>query len=301
MKKNTSFTASSFFSPLDIATAFYVVVSGIYLCFGVSGLEDVLPHFASRVGLLIMIICIVYFNKKYPSKYMGLLRSTYPVLLLSFFYTETGYLKNIIFHNNLDDYFVRAEQWLWGFQPSLKFSEWMSQKWFNEFMNICYFSYYPLILAICIIFYFDNKQHSSKSIFTIVFSFYLYYMFYDLVPVVGPQFHFNTLYTEDPPPYYVGKFMRYILTTLEKPTGAFPSSHVGIALIISVISFRHLRKYFYYSLLFVFGICFATVYLKAHYLVDVIGAILTVPIMMGISSFLYNKLSAVFNSETLYQ
>ncbi len=222
MKKNLSPAASSFFSPLDIATAFYVIVSGIYLCFGVSGLEDVLPHFASRIGLLILIVGIVYFNKKYPSKYMGLLRSTYPVLLLSFFYTETGYLKNIIFHHNLDVHFVYAEQWLWGFQPSLRFAQVMPQKWFNEFMNICYFSYYPLILAICVIFYFDNKQHSSKSIFTIVFSFYLYYMFYDLVPVVGPQFHFNTLYTDEPPPYYVGKFMRYILTNLKNLPVLFP-------------------------------------------------------------------------------
>ena len=290
MKKNLSLSTSSSYSPLDIATAFYVIVSGIYLCFGISGLEDILPHFATRIGLLILIVVIVYCNKKYPGKYMGLLRSTYPVLLLSFFYTETGYLKNIIFHHNLDDYFVHAEQWLWGFQPSLKFSEWMPQKWFNEFMNICYFSYYPLILGICVIFYFDNKPYSHKSIFTIVFSFYLYYLFYDLVPVVGPQFHFNTLYTDEAPPYYVGKFMRYILKNLEKPTGAFPSSHVGIALIVSVISFKHLRKYFYYSLLFVFGICFATVYLKAHYLVDVIGAIVTVPILMMISSYVYDKL-----------
>ena len=297
VRKKTGFNLFAFFSALDIATIFYIVISGIYLCFGISKLEDVLLHFVSRFVALSLIVWIAYINQKYPGKFIGLLKNIYPVFFLSFFYTETGYLKNIIFPYNLDIHFVYAEQWLWGCQPSLQFAQVMPQNWFNEFMNVCYFSYYPLIMGICIIFYFDNKQHSSKSIFTIIFSFYLYYIFYDIIPVVGPQFHFNTLYTDTPPPYYMGKFMRYILTNLEKPTGAFPSSHVGIALIISIISFKHLKKYFYYSLLFVFGICFATVYLKAHYLVDVIGAILTVPVLMFISSYVYDKINSYLNTK----
>ena len=289
----------TFFSPLDVATLLYVLVSGIYLCFGISKLENVALHLISRVLSIGLIVLITYFNKTHPGKLIGLLKSIYPVFFLSFFYTETGYLKNIIFPHDFDIYFVTAEQFLWGMQPSLQFAQVMPQGWFNEFMNICYFSYYPLIMGICIVFYFDNKQHSPKSIFTIVFSFYMYYLFYDIVPVVGPQFHFNTLYTDTEPPYFFGKFMRYILTNLEKPTGAFPSSHVGIALIISVITFKHLKKYFYYSLLFVFGICFATVYLKAHYLVDVIGAMISVPILVGLSSYVYDKLNLKFGAEFL--
>jgi membrane-associated phospholipid phosphatase len=299
VKNKSGFNPFTFFSPLDIATIFYVLVSGIYLCFGISKLENIALHFVSRFVVLTLIFCISYMYQKYPGKAIGFFKHTYPVFFCSFFYTETGYLKNIIFPDNFDVHFVNAEQWLWGCQPSLEFAKVMPQGWFNEFMNVCYFSYYALIAAICIIIYFDNKQYSYKSIFIIVFSFYLYYMFYALVPVVGPQFHFNTLYTDPDPPYFFGKMMRYILTNLEKPTGAFPSSHVGIALIISVISFKYLKKYFYYSLLFVFGICFATIYLKAHYIVDVIGAVITVPLLIAISSYVYDKLYAKFNMEAL--
>ena len=291
VKNKTAFNLFTFFSPLDIATVFYIVISGIYLCFGISKLENVWLHFVTRLIELSIIFGIAYLNQKYPGKIIGFFKATYPVWFLSVFYTETGYLKNIIFPNDFDIYFVTVEQWLWGMQPSLAFAQLMPQNWFNEFMNICYFSYYPLIVGVCILFYYDNKDHSSKSIFMIIFSFYLYYIFYDLVPVVGPQFHFNTLYTDDPPPYFFGKLMRFILITIERPTGAFPSSHVGIALLISYIAYKQLKKYFYYSLLFVFGICFATVYLKAHYLVDVIGAVFMIPILVAISSYAYDKLN----------
>ncbi|MHB8261552.1 MAG: phosphatase PAP2 family protein [Bacteroidia bacterium] len=289
-KKKVVYNFYTFFAPLDIATIFYILISGIYLCFGISTLDNVLPHFVLRLVGLSIIVGICYLNQKYSGHFIGLLKNVYPMLFLSFFYSETSYLKNIVFSNNFDPYFVRAEQFFWGCQPSIEFAKAMPQHWFNEFMNICYFSYYALIAAIGIVVYFGKKQHSYRSLFTIIFSFYMYYMFYDVIPVIGPQFHFNTFNTETNPPHFFGKLMHYILSNLEKPTGAFPSSHTGIALIISYILYKQIRILFYYSLPFVLGICFATVYIKEHYLIDVFAAILTVPIFITISGFVYDKL-----------
>ena len=84
--------------------------------------------------------------------------------------------------------------------------------------------------------------------------------------------------------------MHYILINAEEPTGAFPSSHVGIALILSYVAYKHQKTLFYFCLPFAIGICFATVYLKAHYLVDVLAAIITVPIFIYLSGYVYNKL-----------
>ncbi|HEX7415166.1 MAG TPA: phosphatase PAP2 family protein [Bacteroidia bacterium] len=290
VKKKLNYNFSTFFAPLDIATIFYILISGIYLCFGISKLDNVLPHFVLRLVGLSIIVGICYLNQKYSGHFIGLLKSIYPMLFLSFFYFETAYLKNIIFSNNFDPYIVRAEQWLWGCQPSIEFANFMPHHWFNEFMNICYFSYFPLIWAVGIVVYFGKKQHCYRSIFTIIFSFYMYYMLYDIIPVIGPQFHFNTFNIECHPPHFFGKLMHYILTNLEKPTGAFPSSHAGIALIISYILYKQIRVLFYYSLPFVLGICFATVYIQEHYLIDIFAAILTVPIFITVSGFVYDKL-----------
>jgi membrane-associated phospholipid phosphatase len=117
-----------------------------------------------------------------------------------------------------------------------------------------------------------------------------------LIPVAGPQFFFE--FTEAEPPYLFGKIMHYILINAEEPTGAFPSSHVGVSLILSYVAFKHQKMVFYISLPFVIGICFATVYLKAHYLVDVIGAFISVPIFIAISTYVYQKLLSLSQKNT---
>jgi membrane-associated phospholipid phosphatase len=124
----------------------------------------------------------------------------------------------------------------------------------------------------------------------VVFSFYLYYVIYAILPVAGPQYYFDTIANEPIPPYFFGKIMHHILLNVEQPTGAFPSSHVGLAIILNYIAFKHLKTLFYISLPFVIGICFATVYLKAHYAVDVLAALISAPIFIWISSLVYNRL-----------
>ena len=260
------------------------------MCFGLSYLEDPMPHFVGRIVILLFIFITAHLNQKHSGKFILFARNFYPLFLLSFFYAETGYMKNIILSENLDAYFSGIDQAIWGFQPSLQFSKAMSQDWFNELMNISYFSYYAITVVICIALYTRNKQLSFKPIFIVVFSFYMYYMTYDILPVTGPQYYFDTMAKEPTPPYFFGKIMRYLLLEYEKPTGAFPSSHVGLALILSCIAFKDHKTMFYVSLPFVIGICFATVYLKAHYAIDVLGALITVPIFIVISGFVYDKL-----------
>ena len=289
--KKTGYSLLKYLSPLDIGTILYILFSGVYMAIGSSRLTDMLPHVVLRIIILVLIALLTYANQKFPNKIILLVRNTYPLLFLSFFYTETSYLKNVFFDNNLDIYFSRAEQYLWGCQPSLEFYQFAPQDWFNELMNVCYFSYYFLTTVICITLYILEREKSYKGIFIVVFSFYMYYTIYDFLPIIGPQFYFDTMNTNYVPPYFFGKIMKYILFNLEEPTGAFPSSHVGIALVLSYVAYKDLKKVFYISLPFVIGICFATVYLKAHYLIDVLGGIISAPVFILISSFVYNKIT----------
>jgi membrane-associated phospholipid phosphatase len=84
--------------------------------------------------------------------------------------------------------------------------------------------------------------------------------------------------------------MHSILFNVEKPTGAFPSSHVGLAIILSYLAYKHHKKLFYITLPFVTGICFATVYLKEHYVIDVLAAFLIAPVFVYTGNFVYNRL-----------
>jgi membrane-associated phospholipid phosphatase len=288
LKNNTH--PLGFFSPLDLATILYVALSGIYICFGKADFHEMLPHFLMRLGVLLTFYSLALLSKRRPADRLVIfIRSLYPLIFISYFYTETCFMKNIIISSDLDPYFFAAEEKLWGSQPSLDFSRIMNGEWFNELMNLCYFSYYLVIIIPCFALFFQKREQSHKAIFTVVFSFYLYYTIFAVFPVSGPHYYMQGQGQESAPLHFFGTLMRWIISDLEQPTGAFPSSHVGIAVIIAWISYHHLRRLFFMILPFVIGICFATVYIKAHYVVDVIGGLITAPLFILFSGKVYNK------------
>ena len=286
-------------TPLDISTLAYAIFSGAYLLF--SSTDTICPvnHIAMRILLLLLVGALIYLKRKYPlNKPLAFVRNLYPLLFLGFFYVETSCMKNIIFVEDFDYFFFNLEQSLWNCQPSLIFDKLMPQVWFNELMNLCYFSYYLLIGAVCIFIYLKSPASSQKSIFIIVFSFYLYYLIFDFFPVAGPHYYVPDADAVIIPKLFFGNIMNNIISDLERPTGAFPSSHVGIGIIVAYVAYFHSKKLFYIILPFVLGICLATVYIKAHYLIDVLAGIATAPLFIWLSMKLYPKL---LPSNKLYE
>ena len=61
----------------------------------------------------------------------------------------------------------------------------------------------------------------------------------------------------------------------ERPTAAFPSSHIGISTVIIILAWRAKKWLFLTLLPFYILLCCATVYIKAHYLVDAFAGVAT--------------------------
>ena len=58
----------------------------------------------------------------------------------------------------------------------------------------------------------------------------------------------------------------------ERPTAAFPSSHVGVSTIVMLLAWKTGSRRLLYCLLPLYVLlCFSTVYIQAHYAIDVIG------------------------------
>ena len=62
----------------------------------------------------------------------------------------------------------------------------------------------------------------------------------------------------------------------ERPTAAFPSSHVGITTILMILAGRTRSRWLFFCLLPLFLLmCFATVYIQAHYAIDVFAGLVS--------------------------
>lgn len=284
-----NFKTSKFnFIPLDWVTLLYILFSTVYILFGASQLNNSLPFLAFRLLMLGIVLLLAYLSKLYASnKTVSFFRNLYPLLFTGYLYSETFYFKNFIFSTDFDAHLAHIDRLLFGCEPGFEFSKLLPQVWFKELMAMCYFSYFLIIIGFSITIYLKNKVKMAKAIFVITTSFFIYYSLYALIPVAGPKFHYHL--SPLTPNHIFENILYHILIDSEKPTGAFPSSHIGISVIVCYLAYHYHRFSFYVYLPLTIGICFATVYLQAHYVIDVIAAFVSIPLFIWFSQWLYSK------------
>jgi membrane-associated phospholipid phosphatase len=238
------------------------------------------------------------------NKLLDFLRHFYPVLLYTGFYRETGALNRIFVSDYLDPAFIRLEGQLFGFQPSLAFMESLPYLPVSELFYIAYFSYYLMIAGVGLALFFRNRTQFHHYVSVVSFVFYLCYLIYVFLPVMGPRIFFRELtdftlpadlLRDGPPPDFpaavrAGPFYRImavIYHIFESPGAAFPSSHVAVAVCTAVFSYLYLRRIRHLHAVVVVLLCASTVYCRYHYVVDVVAGALTAAGLIPLGNWLY--------------
>jgi membrane-associated phospholipid phosphatase len=279
--------------PVDIATLGYLLITLIYILFSAGRLEGEWLHILLRIAAILLIVCLAWLSPRIRNELWGFLRSTYPIVLFTIFYAETDYLNNILF-NNLDPFFERIELSIFGAHPSVLFSERFPQVWFSELMNLGYSSYYILIFLLPLWIWIKRRDSFNYVMFSIATSFYFFYLFFIIIPVAGPQFYLDEPLRTIPNSGLFRSLVRFAEWIGEGPTAAFPSSHVGVVLIMAILAYKYAKELLIFYVVFGLLICFSTVYIKAHYAIDVFGGIVFGVLFYGLSKWLFLYLSTKF-------
>ena len=247
--------------------------------------------------LLVTLACwAVYYL--WPSRLMIFVRVLVQMAFLGWWYPDTYELNRAL--PNLDHLFVGWEQSLFGCQPSLLFSQKVPYGWFSELMCLGYVSYFPLMLITYLYYFFKRYQEFQMTAFVMLASFFAYYVVFVLLPVTGPQFYYLAVGTEKiaagifpnlgdwflthsermAAPGWTDGFWYHMLDLThdagERPTAAFPSSHVGVTTVVMLLALRTRSKGLIFTILpFYILMCLSTVYIYAHYAIDAIAGLLS--------------------------
>ncbi len=271
---------------IDLLVSGYIVVTFFFILFFSQKIPSSGYHLLFRLVLLGGILALPRLDKYIRKPFVHFLRIAYPLIILSFFYSETDALNNVFFQN-LDHHFARLDAILFGFQPSLAFYNNFPGKFFSEVMNFGYFSYYFLIAAYTIIIYVKKRQEFVRTVFLITCSFMIYYLIFSVLPVSGPQYFFEPPHNQIDDSGIFRKLVRFVEFIGERPTAAFPSSHVGIVLILIIMAWRDSRKTLWWLIPIFILLAFSTVYIKAHYAVDVLGGVISAPIVLVGAKYIF--------------
>ena len=133
---------------------------------------------------------------------------------------------------------------------------------------------------------------------------------FDFLPVAGPQYYFHAIGTSSlengvfPQMGYffkthldamhldvTGPFSQLVAETQEfgeRPTAAFPSSHVGMSTVAMILAWKSGNRWLFWILMPVFILlCCATVYIRAHYLVDSIAGLISAFLFYWLTNWSY--------------
>ena len=248
----------------------------------------------TRIIFVFAFIFSLVIKNKISNNFFQLLQNILVFALMTFLYKETAMLNTLIFPK-IDEFLSNLDQNIFKFQPSIEFSKHFNSLFFSELFYFGYFCYYLLPLVVFGILYKFLPQKIEEFGFILITSFLLYYFIFIIIPAEGPQFYFPF------PDNYIeaqgifGNAIKLIQKNGEAPTAAFPSSHVGISWIVIFWLYQNFRKSVKYFLPFVILLMFSTVYIKAHYFVDVVAGFLTAPIVFFLTFKFYKFLNRKLN------
>lgn len=265
-----------------------------------------------RIRIVVTMMALWWVYKMIPCRLTKFARIATQFGFLAWWYSDT-YEYNRLFPN-LDHIFAQAEQTYFGFQPALVFYKMFPSHIVSELMDMGYASYF-LMIAIVTVYYFIWKYDQfEKTTFIILTSFFIFYVVFIFLPVAGPQFYYKAVGLDQiaagvfpnignyfnnhqdvlaSPGYTDGFFYQIVEDAKnagERPTAAFPSSHVGMSTIVMILAFRGNKKLWLCMLPFYIFLCMATVYIQAHYLIDAVAGFLAAFLLYFATKIIYERL-----------
>lgn len=283
--------------PFEWVIVSYMFITLIIVLFCYTKLQNPDSMVWGRIRIVALTVGLWAAYRFLPCRIMMFLRVLIELMILGWWYTDT-YNINILFPN-LDHIVASWDQYIFGFQPALLFAERFTQPVISEFLEISYASYYPIIIVVCVYYFFNRYHDFQKCCFIIAASFFTYYLIFDIVPVAGPMYYYPAIGMSNVAKGIFPAIGDYFSTHLsmmkqpgwsdgigyqlissihgeERPTGAFPSSHIGITVVSVLLAAKTRNKTLLLCLMpFSIGICFATVYIRAHYGVDAIVGLIS--------------------------
>ncbi len=256
----------------------------------IAGFAEHLAHPAKLIGVqvlvaaMILVLCLAearvarhreWQSVTHSTKFWHFWRHWYPHLFFLFCFEELGKLVHLVTPNWQDAKLIAFDQWLTGVNPSL-WLERFAHPALNEFMQFAYFTYFLFLLILGWILYRRRDWASYWGVMTYSAVGYVFgYIISMLFPVQSPWFTFAGMWhgnlTDGP--------FTALISLIERcgrvHGAAFPSQHVAGAVAALWGAWRHRRWLFWVFLPCVFCMCVSTVYVRNHYVADVLGGMVT--------------------------
>ncbi len=273
--------------PADTITALFSFLLLVLTAFFYSKIPSAPYLILIYSSLIFFQLILIYLSRL--NSFLTLTRDIiFPVISVLIIFDSLGLIVHSINPQDLDYLLIRLDYIIFGGYPTI-FMERLMDSVLTDVLQVAYSTYYflPIILGVVLKIKKKNEEF-EKTLFLILLCFYLSYVGYILFPTLGPRYAMDHLHEKTLGGFLVSKPIQEILNLLEGvKRDAFPSGHTGIALTVLFLAYRYVRGLFWIMLPAVTLLIFATVYLRYHYAVDVIGGVLLAVVTIALGEVYY--------------
>jgi membrane-associated phospholipid phosphatase len=249
--------------------------------------------FATYAALAVAILAAAAYRTRVRPAGKGFYLSVVcTVMTVSIVFNSLGELIASLHATTFDDFLIAVDHAIFGVHPTVWMERWISPT-LSALLQFTYISYYFIPLSLGFVLIARGRFGAFEEVlFGILLCFYLSYGGYLLVPAIGPRFTLSHLQTGDLRLYPLIATIQEALNALEKnKTDAFPSGHTAVSLICLYYAWKEReKKLFAVFIPVVTGLLISTVYLRYHYVIDVIAGValtgLTIALAPGLQRLL---------------
>ena len=216
-----------------------------------------------------------------------------PVIVIPIIFNSLGDIIPHLWPQYFDDLLIRVDHALFGVHPTVWLERFVHPL-LTGIMQLAYITYYPMPVVLTAVLIVKGKYDAfDETMFGLILCFYLSYIGYLLVPAVGPRFTLVDLQTSTLQAGPLTVAIQETLNSLENTkTDAFPSGHTAIALLSLYYAWKFREKTYTTVLVpSVLALILSTVYLRYHYVIDVIAGVLLAALTIIIAPALSRLLS----------
>ncbi|TSA17644.1 phosphatase PAP2 family protein [bacterium] len=279
----------SLLSPADfVSIVFLLFLIALNLIF-FARVPQWLELVAIDAAVIVVVLFLAWGAEEKKTRLLIGLHRWYCYLIIFFIFKELYLMVHPIHPTDYDQVLIAIDRWVFGVNPT----QWIAQfahPVVTEILQIAYFSYYILFIILGVELYRRYAiEDFDKAAFMIVYGFYLSYLGYFSLPGVGPRFtlHDFSLLETELPGVFLTNALRAIINAGESipqirdhaidlaQRDVFPSGHTQLTMIVIALGFRYKLKTRWVLLTLGSLLVLATVYLRYHYVVDLVaGALL---------------------------
>lgn len=227
--------------------------------------------------------------------YWVIVRDWLPFFMLLFMYfTLWGSATHMVITHDRDLDLIALDQRLFGFQASVALQRIVTPA-LTAWMEFAYFFHLPNIpIVACFLYIWRPRERFREMMCGVLTVTAFGLMGYLLVPGVGPMYSLRDQLTVPlSQPFTLLSHQADFVNFARVQRDVFPSLHVGISFIVWMYAYRNSKRLFWILSPFILSLWLSTVYLRYHYLVDVVAGLILAPLCFLLSNWMFKRFGEI--------